>query len=70
MVHHGIIHVVHHGVTQHHDEAFQHITHLSGLKETRASTHTHTHQFALGAIKPLYVTLTCFIHDLHTYLKQ
>lgn len=31
MVHHGIIHIMHHKVTQNHDDALENITHLSRL---------------------------------------
>lgn len=32
VVHHGVIYIAHHWVTQHHNEAFQHITHLGRLE--------------------------------------
>lgn len=41
VVHHGVIHVAHHEVTQHHDEPLQHITHLCWLEQTGA-TNTNT----------------------------
>lgn len=34
MVHHGIIHVMHHGETQHQDQSLQNITHLCWLQQT------------------------------------
>lgn len=39
VVHHGVIYVAHHGVAQHHNEAFQHITYLGRLEESGASKH-------------------------------
>lgn len=40
VVHHGVIHIAHHGVTQHHDETFEHITHLGRLQEAGAANAT------------------------------
>lgn len=42
VVHHGVIHVAHHRVAQHHNEAFQHVTHLGWLEQAGATT-TKTH---------------------------
>lgn len=44
VVHHWVIHIAHHRVTQHHYKTFQHITHLCWLEQTGATnTQTHTH---------------------------
>lgn len=44
VVHHGVIHIMHHDITQNHDETLQNITHLSRLQDTRSTAHTHTHE--------------------------
>ena len=43
VVHHGVVHVAHHAVAQHHDEALQHVAHLRRLQQARATACTHTH---------------------------
>lgn len=37
VVHHGVIHVAHHEVTQDHDEPLQHVAHLSWLEQAGAA---------------------------------
>lgn len=40
VVHHGVIHVAHHRVAQHHDKTFEHITHLGRLEQAGAANAT------------------------------
>lgn len=43
VVHHGVIHIMHHGEAEHQDQASQHVTHLCWLQKPRPTDHTHTH---------------------------
>lgn len=40
VVHHGVINVAHHKVTQHHDNAFKDVTHLGRLEQTGTTNAT------------------------------
>ncbi len=48
VVHHGVIHIVHHEITQSHDETLQNITHLSRLQDTRSTANTNTRKTSSG----------------------